>query len=160
MNERTVPLKHWLYLAGVLGLVWVLASAYAEKSQGADIGFDRAFIIEEVTPVRGDIGYVTEDTNLCHVDSITERNIRLLTQWTALIERLNSTGGTIFLSESDNALGDSLSRWCMTLDEGYPVMIFQIEGEHALIFWDRSLGFDPHPLIIKLSDFQAGGLRL
>ncbi len=159
-TTNRVRFRHWVWLTVLTLVVWVLAFELAERSQGATFSFDRAFVVEELAPVRGDLGFITAGTNLCHTDSIEPESINGLEQWAALDERLEAAGGAIFLSAEDNELGNALSRWCNTLAEGYPVMIFQIEGEHALVFWDRSLDFGRNPFIIRLSDFQAGGLRL
>ena len=152
MNNIRVPLKHWLRLAVVAASVWVLAAAYAGKGMGVEI--------EEYDATRGDIGFITENTHLCHVDVITQSTIGMLDQWAALITRLEAAGGAIFLSEEDNALGDELSRWCSTLSEGYPVMVWYVSGDYVLIRWDTSLGFGEDFMIIRLEDFQGGGLRL
>ena len=145
MNNQRVPLRNWLWLTGLTIAVWVLSFAYAEKSQGAE---------------SGDLGYITAGTNLCHTDSITPYTIEALRQWTALIERLDAAGGVAFLSEEDNDLGSSLSKWCSTLGTGYPVVVFHVDGEHSLMVWEKSLGFGSYTFIIKLYDFQSGGLRL
>ena len=146
MSEPTrVQFRHWIWLAVVAATVYVLSSMYAEKSMGA---------------TRGDLGFITAGTNLCETYGISPHTIKRLATWTALVERLDAAGGAIFLSEEDYELGENLSKRCSTLAEGYPVMIFLIEDEHALVFWDKSLNFAGSPFIIRLSDFQAGGLRL
>lgn len=153
MSERRVPLKHWLYVIVIAVAVAVLGSAWAKKSGAVEI--------DEPLVTRGDIGFITENTHLCHTDSITEKTISGLTLWAALIERLEAVDGDhLLLSESDNALGNNLSRWCNTLAEGYPVMVWTVKDDHAILFWVPSLDFGHLPFIIRLEDFQAGGLRL
>lgn len=142
MEKDRVPFFQWTILAVIIGLVWILG---AEVANSAEVG---------------DTGFITEDTNLCHAHVITPQTIDGLEQWSALVVRLEAAGGAIFLSEDDNALGERLVQWCSTLAEGYPVFLFAIEGEHALIKWDPSLDFGTYLMIIKLSDFQDGGLRL
>ena len=142
MEKDRVPFFQWTCLAVILGLVWILGAEVANSAE------------------RGDRGFITASTHLCHTTDITPLTIEGLYQWGALIERLEAAGGAIFLSEEDNDLGSTLSRWCSTLSEGYPVVLFRVDGDHALAVWDTSLGFGTGPFIIKLSDFQAGGLRL
>lgn len=162
MSDTTnrVRLRHWLWLVALMITVWVLAFAWAEKSQGETFSFDRALVVEELAPVRGDLGFITAGTNLCHTESITSYTIEALGQWTALIERLEAAGGAAFLSEEDNDLGSSLSKWCSTLGTGYPVVVFHVDREHALVSWEKSLDFGDYTFIIRVFDFQAGGLRL
>lgn len=153
MHEKRIPFRRWVGLAALVVLVWVLSFAYAEKSTGVEI--------DELLVTRGDIGFITKNTHLCHTDSITEKTISGLTLWAALIKRLEAVNGDhLLLSESDNALGNNLSRWCATLSEGYPVLMWTVKDDHAIVFWVPSLGFGNQPFIIRLEDFQAGGLRL
>ena len=144
-TTNRVRFRHWVWLTVLTLAVWVLAFSYAEKSEGAEYG---------------DLGYITEGTNLCHTDNITPHTIARLLRWGALIERLDAAGGVIFLSAEDNDLGSTLSEWCNTLSEGYPVVLYHIDGEYALMVWEKSLGFGSYTFIIKLYDFQSGGLRL
>lgn len=147
MSDTTnrVPFKHWLWLAAITIAVWVLSFMWADKSMGQE---------------RGDLGYLTANTHLCHTTKITEDTIATLDRWAALIARLEAAGGAIFLSKEDNTLGNSMSGWCNTLGEGYPVVVQIVSGDHVLLTWDPSLDFLSRPFIVRLTDLQTGGLRL
>ena len=147
MSDTTnrVSLKNWCRLVVLAVTVYVLSSMYAEKSMGAE---------------RGDLGFITVGTHLCHTDNITPNTTDGLEQWAALIERLEAAGGAPLLSAEDNELGANLSAWCSTIAEGYPVVMGYEDGEYALVYWDRKLGFGVYSFLIRLRDFQAGGLRL
>lgn len=147
MSDTTnrVQFRHWIWMLVVATTVYVLSSMYAEKSMGQE---------------PGDMGFITAGTNLCYTNTITPYIIDDFEQWAALIERMEAAGGVIFLSEEDTELGVNLSSWCSTLAEGYPVVKIIEYGEYALVYWDRSLGFGASSFLIRLRDFQAGGLRL
>ena len=144
-NNR-VQTRHWIWLAALATSVWLLSSMYAEKSMGA---------------APGESGWITEDTHLCHTSVITTYTIASLNHWAAVIKRLESVGGDVNdLGPADLAMGNRLFRWCSTLSEGYPVVLDTVEGDYALVRWARSLDFGDYTFIIRLHDFQAGGLRL
>ncbi len=149
---KKVPFRHWVWLVGLAVGVAVLSSVYADKSQG--------MVGPPITYTVGDIGYITEDTHLCHTDVIAKQTISGLAQWSALIDRLRAAGGALFLSEEDNDLGSNLARYCSTLAEGYPVILYEVAYPYALASFDPSLGFGDGTFIIRLFDFQTGGLRL
>lgn len=149
-RNKRISFKGLLCLClGTIGLtaaLLVLISMYPGKSQGAELGDD---------------GFITKGTHTCGADRIIPKTVDDLEHWRSLIERLEAVDGdNTKLSEADNDLGRVLVRYCGTLAEGYPVILFKVDGDYALVLWDKSLGFDAHPFIIRLSDFQSGGFRL
>ncbi len=142
MSNESVPFSHWIILGVIMTLVFVLGVEVANSAE------------------RGDRGFITENTNLCHVDSITPNTISGLSQWAALIARLEAAGGAVFLSEEDQELGAHLAQWCSSLATGYPVVLVRTKGDYALAVWHESLNFGPDTFIIRLDDFHTGGLEL
>ena len=143
-ERKRVSFKRWVIL--LLALASVGYILYSDVSESAELG---------------DNGFLTKGTHMCDADRIIPETVDDLEQWRALIERLNAVDDDVTkLSKDDNRLGGVLSKWCGTLSEGYPVVLFNVDGDYALATWDKSLGFTLRSFIIRLSDFQSGGLRL
>jgi len=150
-TNNKVRVRHWLVLAGLVTLVWVLSSAYAAKGSVFDAW------TPEVVAVRGEWGYLDEGTNLCQADVINADTIMGLFQWSQLIKRLIIVGGdSSLLSAEDNALGTSLTPRCGTLAEGYRVVLYKVDEDYALIAFGREYNFEPLFHIIRLDDFLVG----
>lgn len=141
MRTNPIPFSYWVCLAVVMALVWILGS---EVAKSAEIG---------------DVGFITEQTNICYTDRIVPKTVDALEQWSALAEKLKAVGGEVYkLSEADIALGMELGQWCATPAKGYPIVLFEVDGDYALAIWEYTLEFCTPTFIIRLRDFQAGGL--
>lgn len=141
-TSNKVTKFHWLFLVGLIALVWALSSAWAEKAGAQE---------------RGDRGYLNKYVGVCQVTYIDPITVDMLEDQIR-IESIVRDKGFSSLSPQDYTRGSELYfGGCGTLAEPYTVVIYKVDGDYALMTFDARHGFEPEFYIIRLQDFHPDG---